>query len=264
MLFVDRAILGECDLVAWADGIYQKGGKGRAPGRSEFGRTVEVADTDWLLEHGADIVIGTTGVNRVRMRALADQLDALYVDHVGNPWDFTTGETVLRSMVIGGPQGILYHPEFHRVPWTPPKGKRVGVFHTSFATLPCRSLWDALCDPEWVMYGSEVPLEPGEVAQARSACVAAWVCKDQDGYGFAVHEAFASGRPVIGHAAHYTGKLAEKLFVRGVTYVEPEDDVRAVLADPEPMGRAAMARFAQLVDFDAEATAIAEYLGSRL
>lgn len=260
LLFVDRF---GWELLAWADGHYQKDrGLSRWTFHTDFpGRLVEVVSDSWLDANGADMVIGTTGMNRARMQALARRLGAVYVDQVGNPWDTPTSSNVLRSMTLHGDPGILYHPEFHRLPYRKPKGRRVGSFHTSFATLPCRDLWDRVAEPGWVIYGTEEhPLHPWQVAQARQNCAAIWVCKDQDGYGFAVHEAFASGRPVIGHRSHYEGKLAEPLFERGVTYIEPEDDIAALLANPVPMGLAAKQRFEALVDFDAEAKAIREYL----
>lgn len=263
MLFVDRAILGPAELVGWADGTYHKDtGLGRWGFHTDFPpRTVEIVSTHWLMEHGADIVIATVGGTRGAMRALASDLGALYVDHLGNQVDAPIGSVILRS-VAGGP-GILYHPEFHRVPWTPPVGTRVASFHNSFATMPCRNLWDRWAGPDWHLYGTPADaLYPYAVAQARSECAVIWHCKDADGYGFAVHEAFASGRPVIGHAYHYAGKLAEPLFVRNVTYVEPEDDVHGVVANPVTMGMAAIARFDELVDFVGEATTIAEYLGN--
>jgi len=266
MLFVDRAILGPADLVAWADGTYQKDeGTGRWPFHTDFPpRAVEVASTNWLKEHGADIIIATTSINRPSMSALAHDLGALLVNHFGNQGEKPFGEVALRS--IEGEGGLLYHPEFHRVPWVPPSGKRVGAFHASFPTLSdCFRLWQERATEDWQVYGVPGnPLSPYEVAQARSDCAAIWHCKDADGYGFGVHEAFASGRPVVGHAAHYEDKLAEPLFVRGVTYVEPTDDVRGVIENPVTMGMAAIARFEGLVDFDGEAEAIASYLGNAL
>jgi hypothetical protein len=249
------------ELVAWQDGHYV-----RTPTHhADFPpRRVTVVTTDQVLRLPPEIVLATTGINRQRMRALAGEIGALYVDHVGNPWDQPISEVVLRSMELPANKGIAYHPEFHRLPWEPPAGKRVGVFHTSFATLPCREDWDRHATADWLMYGAEVPLMPFQVAAARQACVGTWVCKDTDGYGFAVHEAFASGRVIIGHAAHYAGKFAEPLFERGVTYLEPGDDIEVALADPVPWGLRARERFESLVDFEAEAAAVATYLSAAL
>jgi hypothetical protein len=259
MLFVDRAILGPAELLVWVDGYYVTN-----PGiiHADFPpREVRAVTTEYLKDHRPEYVIATAGTNRHPMRDLAERLGARYVDHLGNQDDQPIGDLVLRAMLGDREQGLTYHPEFHRLRWSKPEGRRVGAFHASFLTLPCRSDWDRVASDEWVMYGTpETALEPWQVAKARKDCIAAWVCKDADGYGFAVHEAFASGRAVIGHASHYEGKMAELLFVRGETYLEPGDDLGPMLADPVPMGRAAFDRFDELVNFDAEAAAIADYL----
>lgn len=258
MLFLDR--LGYEDLVAWADGTYHKPDAPQSDFHSDFpGRVVSIVTTDWLKEHGADIVISTVSGTRQPMKALAKELGALYVDHVGNVWDAPIGDVVLRS--VAGSYGLEYHPEFHRVPWTPPQGRRVGSFHSNFAVMDCKRDWDRLKTPEWELYGvPENPLYPWEVAPARAACAAIWHCKDTDGYGFAVHEAFAAGRPIIGHARHYEGKFAEPLFIHGVTYLEPDDDIFRAIEHPVDMGLNARERFDALVDFATEADAIRSYL----
>jgi hypothetical protein len=258
MLFVDRAILGPAEMTVWADGHYVQPG----PQTEEFGRT-PMAYRDIAK---ADVVISTVGGTREPLRAIAERCGALYVDHIGNAWDDPIGNTVLRAAYGKGPEGVIYHPEFHRVPWTPPTGNRIASFHASFVHSPCRKWWDEVKERlpqyEWVMYGTiEDQLRPHEVAQAHSECVAVWHCRDADGYGFGVHEAFASGRTVIGHASHYAGKIAEPLFSKaGLTYLEPD-----MWAMPlEQVGFHGMARFEQLVDFDAEADMVRDYLEARL
>ena len=244
------------ELVPWVDGHYVKE---PGPLTVDFPPRRIVAQTTEQIE-SADLVIATTTLNRQPMKALAQEFGAVYVDHVGNAWDAPIGDHVLRS--VQGDYGLLYHPEFHRVPYSEPKGNRIGAFHGSLAVSPCRAHWDRAQreHPEWdfQLYGvADNPLYPWQVAQAMSECFAIWHDKDADGYGFTVHEAFASGRPVIGHAVHYAGKLAEPLWQRGVTYLEPDDDLSKADA---AMGQRALARFEALVDFDAEADAIREYL----
>jgi hypothetical protein len=264
ILFVDRAILGPAELLVWMDGHYvtQSG-----PQTEEFGRTPYAVPSEWIKDSlSADIVISTVGGTREPMRSLAESVGALYVDHIGNAWDQPIGPNILWAVKNGGTSGVTYHPEFHRVPWVPPTGNRIGSFHASFAHSPCRKWWDeaqaAHPEYEWRIYGTiEDQLRPHQVAQARSDCIAIWHCKDADGYGFGVHEAFASGRTVIGHASHYTGKIAEPLFSKaGLTYLEPD-----MWAAPlEQVGFHGMARFEQLVDFDAEADMVRDYLEARL
>jgi hypothetical protein len=201
------------------------------------------------------------------MRSFAEHFGALYVDHIGNAWDQPIGPNILWAVKNGGTSGVTYHPEFHRVPWVPPTGNRIGTFHASFSGLACATLWAAEAERhpeyEWVQYGTvEALLRPHEVAQARSDCIAIWHCKDADGYGFGVHEAFASGRAVIGHASHYEGKLAEPLFSQGWTHLEPGDDMnRDVL---RLVGGNGGDLFQMSVDFDAEADMVRDYLEARL
>lgn len=256
LLFLDRAILGPAELRAWEDGSYVKAGHPPHQDWPERG-PIPTADESWEPH----LVIATVDATRIRMRELARRVGALYVDHLGNQWDDALeGTAVLRSRA--GERGQLYHPEFHQVPWTAPTGRHVASFHNSFAELPCAQLWAALADDGWVMYGTPGhPLTPDQVALARRQVVATWVCKEADGYGFAVHEAFASGRAVIGHRSHYDNRLARELFQPG-SYLEPNDTpgIMAMLRDPEPLGRAARARFLELVDFDQEALAVKAYL----
>lgn len=258
ILFSDRY---GWELVAWADGHYQPDrGLSKWTTHADFPpRSVQVVSTDWIREHGAQLLVATVGANRQPMKALAAEIGAIYLDHVGNAWDEPIGEAALRS--VAGSYGIPYHPEFHRVPYRPPNGNRIGAFHGSLAVSACRTHWDrAMRDHseyDFQLYGTTAnPLFPYQVAGAMADCLAIWHDKDADGYGFTVHEAFASGRAVIGHGAHYTGKFAAPLFVRGVTYLEPEDELRGLV----DIGLAARERFAALVDFDAEAAAIRAYL----
>jgi hypothetical protein len=257
MLFVDRAILGPAELTVWADGHYVQPG----PQTEEFGRT-PMAYRD--IEK-ADVVISTVGGTREPLRAISERLGALYVDHIGNAWDEPIGNTVLRAAYGKGPEGVIYHPEFHRV--EPRRAyRRIGTFHASFSGLACATLWHEQAErhPEyqWVQYGTlETQLRPHQVAQARSECIAIWHCKDADGYGFGVHEAFASGRAVIGHASHYKGKIAEPLFVKG-TYIEPDEAWDG--ATLTLVGMNGYLRFGAFVDFDAEADMVRDYLEARL
>lgn len=267
MLFVDRAILGPCELLAFADGYYVPPEAERFEIISDFPpRIVEAVSESYVRANRPDYIIATAPNTRGRLQTLARELGAVYVDQCGNEWDPPIGSVVLRSMTLDGAPGVLYHPEFHRVPPGEPNRHLIAAFHSSLLTNGCTDTWtglqDAMPDYEFRLYGVlPLAVEPHRVAPAMAE--AGWIYHDKtnDGYGFGVHEAFASGRPVIGHARHYEGKLAGPLWVPGVTYVEPEAAlIRA--ADWEQMASAAQARFAELVDFDAEAKAIADYLGN--
>jgi hypothetical protein len=253
MLFEDRF---GADLHVWQDGHYVTEPKHHA----DFPpRKVRVLSTDGVRVWRPDIVVSTAPATRRPMQDLAREVGARYIDHIGNAWDAPVGDDVLWSVPHDGP---IYHPEFHRVPWTPPAGNRIGAFHASFAHLPCYVDWllaaERFPEYEFVHAGTpETMLYPWQVADAMADCVAIWHCKDADGYGFTVHEAFASGRAIIGHAEHYAGKLAEPLFRAG--HVEPRA-IDVALYDPVLFGRAARASFEEIVNFDAEAEMIRETL----
>jgi hypothetical protein len=242
------------ELIPWVDGHYVTE---PGPLTVDFPPREIVAQTTEQIEL-ANLVIATTSVNRSKMKTLAQELGGRYLDHVGNAWDAPISDHCLRS--VQGDYGLLYHPEFHRVPYRKPKGNRIGAFHGSLAVSPCRSFWDKAIEHypqyDFQLYGTtENPLYPWQVSKAMRDCLAIWHDKDADGYGFTVHEAFASGRTIIAHGTHYDGKLAGALFEKGATYLEPDDDLSVL-----DMGAAARARFEALVDFDAEADAIRSYL----
>ena len=48
-----------------------------------------------------------------------------------------------------------------------------------------------------------------------------WHDKEQgDGFGHVIHQWAAVGRPLIGHASHYRGRMAESLWQDGVTCID--------------------------------------------
>jgi 3-dehydroquinate dehydratase-2 len=112
-------------------------------------------------------------------------------------------------------------------------------------------------------------LKPIGVLAAKMAA-SGWAFHDKvqgDGFGHVVHGWAAVGRPLVGHASHYAGKMAEPLWQDLVTCVDLDrHDVReaaAIIADvsDEPARHAAMCRairaeFDRLYDPAADAEAI--------
>src|SRR6185503_15790098 len=103
-------------------------------------RTGFTMSTEQVKAFRPDFVIATAPTTRSKMRSLAMDIGAVYVDQVGNAWDDPIGDVILRS--VSGDKGILYHPEFHRIPYQEPTRRRVGSFHSWLATSPCREQWD--------------------------------------------------------------------------------------------------------------------------
>jgi hypothetical protein len=281
LLFVDRAVLGPAELWAWADGQYvaRRDTLEPWPIVDDFPpRGVWAVSDAFVRAHPPDVVLATAPSTRPGLASLAREHGALFVEQLANEWDEPIGGgAVLRSMNLasGARPGIVYHPEFHRVPaGVEVRPAVVAAFHNSLLTNGCGHAWAGLArampERDFRLYGAP-PWEvyPHQVAAAMGA--AGWIYHDKtaDGYGFAVHEAFASGRPVAGHARHYAGKLAEPLWLDGVTCLDLGDNLDTAAAriratDPVEMGARAAARFAELVDFAEEARAIGEYLGARL
>ncbi len=111
-----------------------------------------------------------------------------------------------------------------------------------------------------------------EVAeQMRSARVGLHFKRWSDGYGHVIHNLFAVGKPVVATASYYEDKLAGPLFVEGVTSFDVQQHsfdetvafIRRLTVDDElheRMSRASAARFAEVVNFDAEAEQIRKML----
>ncbi len=100
----------------------------------------------------------------------------------------------------------------------------------------------------------------------------AWGWHDKphgDGFGHVLHGWAAVGRPLIGHASHYRGKMGEPFWQDLVTCIDldrhslPEaaEIVRSMRPDDHgAMCRAIRATFDELVDYDAEEQAIRDLL----
>ncbi len=138
-------------------------------------------------------------------------------------------------------------------------------------------------DFEWRVYGAygDAPLDefaagvigttPG-VAVAMRETGFIWHTKYwSDGFGHVVHNAFASGRPVVGGMSYYVDKIAGPLWIDGVTCIDvdrrSDEEVRAAMREMRDrpdrhlaMCQAAAARFREIVDFEADAEKIRRLL----
>jgi hypothetical protein len=94
-----------------------------------------------------------------------------------------------------------------------------------------------------------------------------------DGYGYVVHQAFACGRPLIVKKEYYKNCLAETLMIDGVTCIVWHSDqsidwnvgrikeIEMEYDDHAEMCRKAWERFNEVVNFDAEAVKLKEFIG---
>lgn len=230
-----------------------------------------------------DYVLGSVPEHQKTFAQLAGRVGAKFVHQVGNarhPIDHSIPQVVLASANIAVRRipHVIYHQEFDRnlFAYTPPTDPLV------VTSLMLRLDWTS-CDYSWIAnakglrwsaLGGSGMTDRGYLAPmsrvAERIAASGWIWQDKrigDGYGHVLHTAAAMGRPLIGHASHYKGLMGEPLWSDLKTCIdldrhEPREAlrlIRAIAADPEwycEMSQGIADKFAELVDFDAEADRI--------
>ena len=251
--------------------------------------TLEQAQAmDWAF------VIASVPDNEAGFAKFAREHGAEYVLQVGNTgqaidWSRNPLAIVSSEMPILG-RGVRYHQEMEPIEYVPPdpgifvgrvgdKSYRVGRTVASFVNCMTSmgSCWDLLAQAaetlDVAVYGIDGPqgvLKPFSGLVERMASVGwGWHDKAQgDGFGHVIHSWAAVGRPLIGHASHYAGRMAEHFWQDGITCIDLDrhsirDAVEIVRTispeDHERMCRAIRAEF-DTIDYAAEAEAIRELL----
>jgi hypothetical protein len=238
----------------------------------------EARALDWAF------VIATVQDNQHGFRRLADELGARFVMQVGNTgqmvdWGLDPLALVSSEVPILG-RGIRYHQEMDRVDFRPVVHRKATASFVNCMTSMGRC-WDLLAEydrlADWAVdvYGID---GPAGIVKPYTKLIGymgsygwGWHDKAQgDGFGHVIHSWAAVGRPLIGHASHYRGRMAEPFWQDGVTCLDLDrhsvaevvDIVRTMHPDDhERMCRAIRAEFDRAVDYDAEAAAIADFLG---
>jgi hypothetical protein len=230
-----------------------------------------------------DFVLGSVPDHQRSFAALASRIGARFIHQVGNarhPVDPSLNQVVLASSIVHlrRTPHVIYHQEFDRSVFAPSPI----VQPTTVTSLMLRLDWTS-CDYKWLSEAEGIDwYAPGgkdpnaeEYLYPMSAVAVAieasgWVWMDKrigDGYGHTIHNAAAMGRPLIGHARHYKGMLAEPFWRDLETCVDLDKHsptealrlIRAISNDPDwhgEMGANIQAVFDELVDFDAEADRI--------
>ena len=231
----------------------------------------EAANLDW------DYVVASLPDNYLGYHDFARSKGAKFVIQVGNtnqPVAWELDPLVLNSseMPIRG-RGVTYHQEFHLddFAYSPATSPVIGSFVNCMDRMPC---WGFLEEARRLMPerafrihgidGLDGNIKPtkavGDLMRAYG-----WGWHDKitgDGFGHVIHNWASVGRPLIGHASHYAGQMADPLWEDGVTCIDLDrHSIREVAQmidglDNEAMGRAIAARFTELVDYDAEADMI--------
>lgn len=235
-----------------------------------------------------DIVLASVPAHDASFRRLADRWGARYVYQMGNARQPTSrlADLTLASVITPKrPKTIRYHQEFSLETFAfaapPPPGAKpaIGSFMLRLPTASCAYQWLAQdADVAWRDYGGADPRSGGYLAPMTAVAAAmrdcAWIWHDKrigDGYGHVVHNAAAMGRPLIGHAAHYRGRMAGAYWRDLETCIDLDKHspavaarlIRGISAQPEwlaEFGQAIRATFDREVDFAAEASEIAQAL----
>jgi hypothetical protein len=163
---------------------------------------------------------------------------------------------------------VTYHQEFDldAFAYSDAGTNIVGSFVNCMDRMPCWSfLAEAMkSDKTFRIHGIDGP--DGNIKPTRDVGTLmrlyGWAWHDKvtgDGFGHVIHGWAAVGRPLIGHASHYSGQMAGPLWDDGVTAIDLDKHTVAEALDlmdrwdNVAMGRAIRDRFDELVDYDAEA-----------
>lgn len=254
------------------------------------GRVMKMVTLEQARSQSWDLVIATLAENEAGLWAFATDRKAHYGIQIGNqgaPNQWGAAEFALCSTTlpfVPWKPHVFYRQEFSLADFHPqwPTDRdlvmtRVQCFTLTeeyprfqalaAATPELRWRWYGHCGDHDALYGGDAPSTPQVAAQMRAAAIGYQAKRWSDGYGHVVHNLFACGKPVLGTATYYADKLAGPLFVDGVTSFDIEtrsnDELVAILrrlaSDDDyyrTISDAAVARFREIVDFDAEAEQI--------
>lgn len=228
------------------------------------------------------IVIATVPDDEPGFARFAREHGARYVVQVGNTgqevdWSLDPLAIVSSGLRIAGP-GVRYHQEMEPVAY-----HEAQCIHCAASFVNCMpsmgTCWDLL---ETARRSVKVAVHgidgPEGVIKPYSALIEAmgkagwgWHDKAQgDGFGHVIHSWAAVGRPLVGHASHYRGQLAETLWQDGVTCIDldrhdigwaTERILTITRPEYQAMSEAIRSRFDD-IDHAAEAAAIADLLAA--
>lgn len=252
----------------------------------------KAATLDYFINNRFDYVVASIPAHIEPFKALIAKYQpwAKLVIQMGNNWQIHNfqGENVLASIApqpTPGVNAMFYHQEFDLDIFKPAPltaSKKIYSFlniiqNSGIGWEDYKQLQRLKPDFEFKAYGGQCPdgnmTGPVELAnKMREAQFIFHVKPGGDGFGHIIHNAYAVGRPVITRPSHYKGQLAEQLLVPG-TFIdldrygpgEIKNIITRLTHDPihlRQMGQRAAQRFAEVVNYDKEAEAIGNWLGS--
>ena len=239
-----------------------------------FVTLAQAREMDWAF------VVATLQDNQHGFAAFARERGAQYVYQVGNTgqwvdWSLDPLALISSEVPIYG-RGIRYHQEMDPIEFRP--YEQIG-WAASFVNCmpqmgPCWDLLQQATIPV-ALYGidSEVIKPNTRLVDLMASVGWGWHDKGQgDGFGHVIHSWAAVGRPLIGHAGHYAGKMAEHLWRDGDTCIdlglhsveEACEIVRSMSVERHREMCAAIRAEFDTIDYDREADQIADFLGLRV
>ena len=235
----------------------------------------EAQNLDW------DFVIASVPDNYSGYHAFAREHGAKFVIQAGNTnqhiaWELEPLVLNSSEMPIHG-RGVTYHQEFSLSDfrYAPAETQIIGSFVNCMDRMPC---WNWLADarklmPERTFRIHGIDGEHGNVKPTKDVGTLmrsyGWAWHDKitgDGFGHVIFNWAAVGRPLIGHASHYNGKLGGPLWEDLVTCIDLDrhevSELPALMdsLDNAQMGAAIRDRFDELVDYEEAADAVRRLL----
>lgn len=217
------------------------------------------------------------------------QPQAKLIFQVGNNWDYErlgVPNVLASTMPRDVPDWMrvcFYHQPFDRELFRAPvltgdEPKRVTSFVNVLRDEPLRhflKLEKALPEFEFLAYGGQCRdgcvTGSENISQAFASTQFVYHNKPGgDGYGHVLHNAFASGRPVLSFCSQYRGQLGSLLLNKSSVNldcitVDQQAGLIRYWAEPQRMAdlsRRSVAAFDEFVDFDAEADQVRVWFGN--
>jgi hypothetical protein len=235
-----------------------------------------------------DVVIASVPDNYDGYHRFAQEKGARFAIQVGNvnqPVDRSLNPVILDATGVHY-GGVPFTPEWDidgAFRYVPPflAPRMVHSYVNLFPLLPCAPLFQETMTllPDWAayVYGHSAPdgfTKPtSKIAGQMQFPAFGWHDKvTGDGFGYVIHYWASVGRPLIGHASHSRGQLAEDLWEDGVTCIDLDRHSPAETAQlmdeivQDPARHAAMCRSIServraRVNFVADAERVADALG---
>ena len=255
------------------------------------GRKLKALTFDQFKKMDIDIIISSVPEHEIIYYNLAKkyQPKAKLIQHWGNEWKKFKPAVIKNWMVSCAPfsvpsdvLAVFYHQEFDLDVFSWTEGSPKSPIKSFVNDLPHLKDWElfkryekALSDWKWQSYGlgcregNARPLSKYVETMKKSSFI--FHAKSLgDGFGHVIHNAFALGRPPIVRSSYYRGRLAESLFIDGVTCIDLDahtfdQNCQLIKACSGPgkyhqMNIDARHRFEDVVDFNSEFKIIKKFL----